>query len=99
MSEFIEKNKTIISIAAFAIVAVAMLVVSVLVAECPVAAACVLLVIEVAIAALLHNVELWFHGVFVIVELIAGLITGKILLVALFLVVYLAATLALRFIK
>ena len=49
--------------------------------------------------ALLHNVELWFHGVFVIVELIVGLITGKILLVALFLVVYLAATLALRFIK
>ena len=99
MSEFIEKNKTIISIAAFVIVAVAMLVVSVLVAKCPVPAACVLLVIEVAIAALLHNAELWFHGVFVIVELIAGLLTGKIVLVALLLLVYLAATLALRFIK
>lgn len=93
------KNKKIIAIAAFLVISIVMLVLSILVAKCPIVAACIILVLEVAIAALLHNAELWVHGVFVIAEIIAGLLTGKILIIVLFLVVYIAATVALEFSK
>ncbi len=53
-----------------------------------------LLIIELLLAALLHGMELWLHAALILVEILVGVILGKIFLVILCVVVYLALTVA-----
>jgi hypothetical protein len=58
---------------------------------------CVLLIIEVAMAALLHQVELWKHGVLLALQIVVGVIISRIPLIIICVIAYVAATFALQF--
>ena len=94
--DLIKKNKTIVSIAIFVVVAAISIVVMTVVLKQPVVPVCVLVLIEAAIAVMLHNAELWIHGVLLLAEIIAGLALGRIVLVLLCILVYIAATFTLK---
>ena len=94
--DLIKKNKTIVSIAIFVVVAAISIVIMTVVLKQPVVPVCVLVLIEAAIAVMLHNAELWIHGVLLLAEIIAGVALGRIVLVLLCFLVYIAATFTLK---
>lgn len=94
--DLIKKNKTIVSIAIFVVVVAISIVVMTVVLKQPVVPVCVLVLIEAAIAVMLHNAELWIHGVLLLAEIIAGVALGRIVLVLLCILVYIAATFTLK---
>ena len=89
-------KKMVMTIAAFAVIVAAMVLIGVCVLHVPVVAMCMLVILETALAVFLHHAELWLHGVVIIAEVIAGILCSKILLVVLCAVVYVAATACLQ---
>lgn len=89
-------KKMVMTIAAFAVIVAAMVLIGVCVLHVPVVAMCLLVILETALAVFLHHAELWLHGVVILAEVIAGILCSKILLVVLCAVVYVAATACLQ---
>lgn len=89
-------KKMVMTIAAFAVIVAAMVLIGVCVLHVPVVAMCMLVILEMALAVFLHHAELWLHGVVILAEVIAGILCSKILLVVLCAVVYVAATACLQ---
>lgn len=87
-----------VMIIAFSIVALAIILIATLGMQEFVVSVCILVIIETAIAALLRKSELWLHGVVLIMQLVAGFLIGRFPLMALCVVIYVAATVALMFI-
>ena len=85
-------KKMVMTIAAFAVIVAAMVLIGVCVLHVPVVAMCMLVILETALAVFLHHAELWLHGVVILAEVIAGILCSKILLVVLCAVVYVSAT-------
>ena len=92
-----KKKENMIALAVFCLVSILMIVLSVCVIKISIVAACLLVIIEVGIATLLHNAEIWIHGVFVIAEIIAGALLSNILLVVFCIVVYAATLFTLKY--
>lgn len=89
-------KKMVMTIAAFAVIVAAMVLIGVCVLHVPVVAMCLLVILETALAVFLHHAELWLHGAVILAEVIAGILCSKILLVVLCAVVYVAATACLQ---
>ena len=89
-------KKMVMTIAAFAVIVAAMVLIGVCVLHVPVVAMCMLVILETALAVFLHHAELWLHGVVILAEVIAGILCSKLLLVVLCAVVYVAATACLQ---
>lgn len=89
-------KKMVMTIAAFAVIVAAMVLIGVCVLHVPVVAMCMLVILETALTVFLHHAELWLHGVVILAEVIAGILCSKILLVVLCAVVYVAATACLQ---
>lgn len=89
-------KKMVMTIAAFAVIVAAMVLIGVCVLHVPVVAMCMLVILETALAVFLHHAELWLHGVVILAEVIAGILCSKILLVVLCAVVYVTATACLQ---
>ena len=89
-------KKMVMTIAAFAVIVAAMVLIGVCVLHVPVVAMGMLVILETALAVFLHHAELWLHGVVILAEVIAGILCSKILLVVLCAVVYVAATACLQ---
>ncbi len=92
-----KKKENMIALAVFCLVSILMIVLSVCAIKISIVAACLLVIIEVGIATLLHNAEIWIHGVFVIAEIIAGALLSNILLVVFCIVVYAATLFTLKY--
>lgn len=97
MSNMKIKNEKIVALAVFCLVSLIMIILSVCVLKVSIVAACLLVIIEAGIATLLHNAEIWIHGVFVIAEIIAGALLNNILLVVFCIVVYAATLFTLKY--
>ena len=89
-------KKVVVTIAAFAVIVAAMVLIGVCVLHVPVVAMCMLVILETALAVFLHHAELWLHGAVILAEVIAGILCSKILLIVLCAVVYVAATACLQ---
>lgn len=89
-------KKMVMTIAVFAVIVAAMVLIGVCVLHAPVVAMCLLVILETALAVFLHHAELWLHGAVILAEVIAGILCSKILLVVLCAVVYVAATACLQ---
>ncbi len=72
-------KKMVMTIAAFAVIVAAMVLIGVCVLHVPVVAMCMLVILETALAVFLHHAELWLHGVVILAEVIAGILCSKIL--------------------
>ncbi len=88
----VKQHKRIVSLVIFAVIALIMILLGILALKVPVVWACILILMEVVIAALLHKAELWIHGMLLLGEVIAGILAGKIMLVFFCAIVYVAAT-------
>ena len=97
IQERTQRDNALIALLAFCIVAVSVIVVNVTVMNLSVVPVCLLMILEVGIAVLLHHAELWIHGVLLLAELIAGIAMGKAVPVLLCAVIYVAATMALKY--
>ena len=81
----------------FGVLELALILVSILVLKEPVVPVCFILIAEALLAVLMHKSELWIHGAFLLVQLIAAIILGRVLLVVFGMVLYICALLALRY--
>lgn len=92
----LKEQKQIVAIAGFCLITILMIILSILLLKENVVPVCVIIILEAAMAVMLHKAELWMHGVLLIAELIAGIIAGNIPLVILCGIVYVAATVTLQ---
>ena len=99
MQEKVQRDNALIALLAFCIVAVSAILINIMVMELSVVSVCLLLIIEVGIAVLLHHAELWIHGVLLLAEVIAGIVMGNVVPVLLFAAVYVMATIALKYLN
>lgn len=95
----VQRDNALLALLAFSIVAISAILINVMVMELSVVSVCLLLIIEVGIAVLLHHAELWIHGVLLLAEVIAGIVMGKVVPVLLFAAVYVMATIALKYLN
>ena len=99
IQERVQRDNALIALLVFCIVAVSAILINIMVMELSVVSVCLLLIIEVGIAVLLHHAELWIHGVLLLAEVIAGIAMGKVVPVLLFAAVYVMATIALKYLN
>ena len=95
--DFVKNNTFIAAIAGFCVVALGLILFATLGLNEFVVPVCVLIMIEAGMAVLLHNEELWIHGVLLVAQLVTGFIIGRVLLVIVCVVAYVASTMALQF--
>lgn len=57
----------------------------------PVVTVCIVIIIEAALAACLHDLPIWLHGIVLAAELILGIVVHKIIFMMLAAICYLAA--------
>lgn len=95
--ELFKSNKMAPAVAIFAVVSLALILVAMLVLNEFVVSICALIILEAGMAALLHKVELWKHGILLAAQFVAGIIIGRISLVIICIIAYVAATVALQF--
>ncbi|MCM1105866.1 MAG: hypothetical protein NC355_02875 [Blautia sp.] len=96
MLNLLKEKSTPVSVLVFCVLAFAVLLVGVFVLHTPVVAMCVLVMLEAGIAVMLHNAKLWIHAVMVMAELVAAIITGRVFLVLLCAIMYVAAVIVLQ---
>lgn len=58
---------------------------------------CILMILEVLMAVLLHKAELWIHGILLVAQIVAGVVIDRLPLVILCMIAYIAATITLQF--
>lgn len=57
---------------------------------------CVIVLLEAGMVACLHDVPIWLHGLVIIAQIVAGVLTGHVIFMLLCCVMYLVGILALR---
>ena len=65
----------------------------------PVVPVCLIVLLETGIACCLHDVPIWLHAIAVIVQIIAGVLTGATVFMVLCVVEYLVGILCLRYVR
>jgi hypothetical protein len=93
----IKESRQNVTLAAFALVALVTIIVGYAAFKQPIVPICVSIILEAMIAVFMHNAELWIHGVLILVELIVGILIGRTGMIVLCVIIYAAATAALRF--
>ena len=94
--EVLKTNRLITSVVGFSIVSLILILVAMIALQEFVVSVCVLIIIEAAMAALLHQAEIWKHGILLALQVVAGVVIGRIPLIVICVIAYVAATLALQ---
>ena len=95
--DMLKNNPMITSLTAFCMIILILILISILVLQEYVVSICGLMIIETLMAVLLHKVELWKHGILIVAHIIAGSVIGRIPVVIVCMIAYIAATVALHF--
>lgn len=94
--DWMKANSLITAVVGFAVVSLILILVAMLALQEFVVSVCVLIIIEAAMAALLHKAEIWKHGILLVLQIVAGIIIKRIPLVIICVIAYVAATFALQ---
>lgn len=94
--EVLKTNRLITSVVGFSIVSLILILIAMIALQEFVVSVCVLIIIEAAMAALLHQAEIWKHGILLALQVVAGVVIGRIPLIVICVIAYVAATLALQ---
>lgn len=94
--EWMKKNSLVTAVTGFAVISLVLILVAIFALQEFVVSVCVLIIIEAAMAALLHQAEIWKHGILLVLQIVAGVIINRIPLVIICVIAYVAATLALQ---
>ena len=81
----------------FGLVAMILILVAIFALNEFVVSVCALIILEAGMAAFLHKAELWKHGVMLVAQIVAAIIIGRVPLVIICVIAYVAATVALQF--
>jgi len=80
----------------YAIIALILILVAIFALKEFVISVCVLIIIEAAMAALLHKAQIWKHGILLVAQIVAAIIIKRIPLMIILVLAYVAATVALQ---
>ena len=94
---FVRAHRLVISISCFSITFLALVLGAVWGLHEYIVPVCVLMVIEVVMAVLLHRAELWIHGLLLVAQLVVAIVMGRLPLVILCMLAYVAATITMQF--
>lgn len=94
--EFARKHRLVLSIIFFCAVILTLILIAILGWGEFVVPVCVLMLLEVVMAVLLHHTEIWIHGVLLVLHIVAGILIGRVPLTILCIIAYIAATLTQR---
>ena len=94
---YLKSNMMATAVIGYAIVSLVLILVAMLALNEFVVSVCALIILEAGMAAFLHKVELWKHGVMLAAQIVAGIIIGRVPLVIICVIAYVAATVALQF--
>ena len=94
---YLKRNMKPAPAIAFAIVSLILILVAMFALNEFVVSVCVLIILEAGMAALLHKVELWKHGVMLVAQIVAAIIIGRVPLVIVCVIAYVTATVALQY--
>lgn len=94
--EWMKKNSLVTAVTGFAVISLVLIMVAIFALQEFVVSVCVLIIIEAAMAALLHQAEIWKHGILLVLQIVAGVIINRIPLVVICVIAYVVATLALQ---
>lgn len=97
MSE--KDNKKMLVLGGVIVASLLVILVSSIQLAIPASVVCIMVVMEAALAACLHDVPIWLHGLVLIGQLIAGIIVGQTIFIILCMAIYLVSILALRFMR
>ena len=95
---YFKSNLTATGILMFSVVSLILILIAMFAMNEFVVSVCGLIILEAGMAALLHKAELWKHGVLLAAQIVAALIIGRLPLVILCVISYVAATFALQLI-
>lgn len=93
------KDKTVLVSAGYAVLAVAVILISILVLKLPVVAVCCIVLIETLLAVCLHNLPIWLHVLVVAAQLLCGGLFHRVVFMVLAACLYVAAILTLKVIR
>ena len=89
----VKAHRLVLSIVFFCVVILTLILIATLGWGEFVVPVCVLMILEVAMAVLLHRTEIWIHGVLLLLHIIIGVLIGRIPLTILCLIAYVTTTL------
>lgn len=93
---FLNENRDQLTLFGVIVAAIFVILVGILAWDVPVLGACILILLEAALAVCMHNVPIWLHGVVVIAEVVTGAIFGRALFLLLCGAFYVVSILALN---
>lgn len=94
--DWMKANSLVTAVTGYAVISLILILVAMLALQEFVVSVCVLIIIEAVMAALLHQAEIWKHGILLVLQVIAGIIIKRIPLVIICVIAYVAATFALQ---
>lgn len=94
-----QENKSMLILFGVIVAALLVILVSIMGLKVPVVPVCVIVLIEAALSVCLHDVPIWLHGLVVIAQIVAGILCGRLIFIALCALIYLVGILALKFIR
>ncbi len=94
----LKENSALIMLCVFVVFAVLEIVLGILVWKMPVVSVCIVVLIEAGLAACLHNLPVWLHGIVAAAEIVVGIISGKVIFMLIGILCY-GALFALKFQK
>ena len=93
---FFNENRDQLILFGVIIVAITIILIGILAWNVPVLLACILILLEAALAVCMQNVPIWLHGAIVIAEVITGAFFGRALFLLLCGIFYMLSILALN---
>ena len=99
VKENLAENKSVLLLFVVIVAALAVILISILGLKAAVVPVCVIVVIEAALAVCLHDVQIWLHGLVVLGQIIAGILSGNTGFIAMCAALYVLCILTLRFIR
>lgn len=82
------RNKSVIFLAAFVAVALLLILISYFVLHIPIVAVCTMVILEALLCSCLSKIPIWVHGLVAIGQIVAGVMAGKVIFMALMALVY-----------
>lgn len=92
----LKTNSLVTAVAIFTVVSLILILVAIFALQEFVVSVCVLIIIEAAMAALLHQAEIWKHGVLLGLQIVVALLINRLPIMIICVLAYVAATLALQ---
>ena len=93
------ENKDMLVLFGVIVAALMVILIAILGLDIPAVPVCVIVLIEVGIAACLHDVPIWLHGLVIVGQIVAGVLTGRLLFMVLCVIIYVLGILTLRFLR